>query len=196
MLGAAGSAARCKEPAMPSLIPAVRSMLVATPARWTALAGVDAGLLARPPAPGEWSALQCLRHVVDTEVVVFRARVVAIREGRDFAAFDPDAEGGTDVVDGSMADLAAELVGLRAASLEILDGVSEGDLDRTARHAELGPVTLRELLNQWAAHDTMHVVQAERALMQAFIPGSGPWRFYFAGHDVDAAEAGTTSAHG
>ncbi len=35
----------------------------------------------------------------------------------------------------------------------------------------------------------MHIVQAERAVMQAFIPGSGPWRFYFAGHDVDAVPA-------
>jgi hypothetical protein len=46
-------------------------------------------------------------------------------------------------------------------------------------------VTLRELLSEWAAHDTMHIVQAERALMQAFIPGSGPWRRHFADHDVD-----------
>lgn len=31
----------------------------------------------------------------------------------------------------------------------------------------------------------MHVVQAERAVMQAFIPSSGPWRFYFADHDAE-----------
>ena len=31
----------------------------------------------------------------------------------------------------------------------------------------------------------MHIVQAERALIQAFIPGSGPWRYYFADHDVE-----------
>ncbi len=181
---------------MPSLIPAVRSMLAATPARWTALAGVDATLLARPPAPGEWSAIQCLRHVVDTEDGVARARVIAIREGRDFAAFDPEAEGSTDAAGGSMEELAAEFARLRAASLATLDGVSEEDLERTTRHAELGPVTLRELLNQWAAHDTMHVVQAERALMQAFIRGSGPWRFYFADHDVEMPATGSASTHG
>jgi len=42
------------------------------------------------------------------------------------------------------------------------------------------------MLNQWAAHDTMHLVQAERAVMQAFIPESGPWRHYFVDHDVEA----------
>jgi DinB superfamily len=57
-----------------SLIPAARSMLAATPGRWSALATVDAALLARRPAPGEWSATQCLQHVVDTEHTAWRAR--------------------------------------------------------------------------------------------------------------------------
>ena len=30
------------------------------------------------------------------------------------------------------------------------------------------------------AHDLQHTVQAEEALMQAFIPGTGPFRFRFA----------------
>ena len=33
----------------------------------------------------------------------------------------------------------------------------------------------------------MHTVQAERALMQPFVAGSGKWRAYFADHDVEAA---------
>jgi hypothetical protein len=172
---------------MPSLISAVVSMLAATPARWMALAAVDPELLARQPAPGEWSAIECLGHVVDTEAGVFQARVAAIREGRDFAAFDPDSEGSR--VERSMRELAAELATARAASLQALASLDDADLDRTGRHAELGVVTMRELLNEWAAHDTMHVVQAERALMQAFIPASGPWRSYFADHDVEAAPA-------
>jgi hypothetical protein len=45
-------------------------------------------------------------------------------------------------------------------------------------------VSLAELLNTWTAHDLQHTVQAEEALMQAFIPGTGPFRFRFAAHDV------------
>ena len=41
-----------------------------------------------------------------------------------------------------------------------------------------------ELLNEWAAHDLMHTVQAERALMQPFIQGCGPWQHYFQDHVV------------
>jgi len=48
---------------------------------------------------------------------------------------------------------------MRPASLATLDRVTEADLERTGRHAELGTVTMRELLCEWAAHDTMHVVR-------------------------------------
>jgi hypothetical protein len=74
----------------------------------------------------------------------------------------------------------------RARSLASLEVASEADLDRTARHPELGQVTLREMLNEWAAHDLMHTVQGERAVMQPFIVASGPWRSYFADHEAAA----------
>jgi hypothetical protein len=81
-------------------------------------------------------------------------------------------------------DLAGEFQELRAGGLSRLDEVARGDLAKRARHAELGMVTLSELLHEWAAHDLMHTVQAERALMQPFILGSGPWQVYFQDHFV------------
>ncbi len=174
---------------MDRLISDATSVLAASPPRWTELtARVDPGLLERPAAPGQWSALQCLQHVVDTERGAFPARVVAFLEGRDFPSFDPDADGHVRAPEAGARELAAEFDRLRASSLALLAGLSPDDLDRRARHAELGPVTLRELLNEWAAHDLMHLVQGERALMQAFIPGSGPWRGYFADHEAHAGE--------
>ena len=172
---------------MSDILAAVTSVLSTSAARWAALATIEPGLLARRPAPGEWSAIQCLQHVVDTEHAVFRARVLAILEGQDFAAFHPGAEGGVDAIARPAAALALDLERMRPDSLATLRGLAPDDLPRTARHAELGTVTMAELLSEWAAHDTMHIVQAERALMQAFIPGSGPWRPSFADHDVEAA---------
>lgn len=168
---------------MSELIARTMSVLATGGARWRALAAITPELLERPPAAGEWSALDCLGHLVATEHAVFRARVGAILAGRDFAAWDPDAAGAIATA-ATPADLAERFAGLRGESLTTLAGLVEADLERTARHAELGVVTLRELLNEWAAHDTMHTVQAERALMQPFIAGSGPWRPYFADHDV------------
>ena len=82
--------------------------------------------------------------------------------------------------------VAARFAEARARSLLSLAAVTEADLERTARHSELGQVTLREMLNEWAGHDLMHTVQAERAVMQPFIVGSGPWRSYFADHEAAA----------
>jgi hypothetical protein len=160
--------------------------------RWRALAGgLDRDLLARQPLPGEWSALQCINHAVDTETQVFASRIRAIKDGRpSLPAYDPDSQATPVTEDTDPLALAERLSTQRRASLALLATITDEDLALRSRHLELGDVTLGELLNEWAAHDTMHIVQAERALMQAFIPASGPWRSYFADHDVDVPKPG------
>jgi hypothetical protein len=169
---------------MPDAIALARSVLATSVDRWAAIARMDSLVLDRTPATGQWSAVQCLQHVVDTEPV-FGARVQAILDGATFQGFDPDAEGNAGRPDVAPV-LAARLGPMRQENLAALASLVPADLARTGTHAELGIVTMEELLNEWAAHDTMHLVQAERAVMQAFIPGSGPWRGFFADHDVDA----------
>jgi hypothetical protein len=98
-------------------------------ARWHALAmSLDQGLLRRrPPAPGEWSALECLGHAVDTEAAVFAARVRTILAGQlSFAAFDPDTESTPTTSDTDPADLPDRHAALRAKSLALLGTVTEG----------------------------------------------------------------------
>jgi hypothetical protein len=179
---------------MSDLIAQTINVLRIDAGRWQALAMLDRDLLRRQPEPGEWSALQCLGHATDTEAAIFAERVRAIVTGQpELRSYDPDVESTPITDDTDPQALAEAHADRRARSLELLATVTEADLDRTSRHSELGMVTLRELLNEWAAHDLMHIVQAERAVMQSFIPGSGPWRSYFADHDVDlpAAEATT-----
>jgi hypothetical protein len=161
------------------------SVLRTTPARWTALAeSVEPELLRRVPAPGEWSAVECLYHLVETERQVFPVRVERFLQGKDFEAFNPDA-GDTQARESMDAKhLAGEFEQLRAASLQLLSRLGHTDLDRTAIHPELGRVSLREMIQEWAGHDLMHTVQAERSLMQPFIDGCGPWKTYFSDHVV------------
>jgi hypothetical protein len=169
----------------------IRAVLETTAPRWSNLTEtLPRDLLDHPPAPGEWSAAQCLQHLLDAERQVFPVRLRALLAGQErLAPFDPEAQEGA--VDGqSPAELAAAFARLRAESLALLGGVTPEDLARAAEHGELGRVTLGELLHEWAAHDLMHTVQAERALMQPFIPGSGPWRHYFRDHDVAAPAGG------
>lgn len=162
-----------------------QSVLRTTPARWTALAeSIEPELLRRAPAPGEWSAVECLHHLVEAEQEVFPVRVERFLQGKDFEAFNPGAQDAQAKAALHAAQLAEEFETRRAASLQLLSSLGHTDLDRTALHPELGRVTLRELIQEWAGHDLMHTVQAERALMQPFIDGCGPWQEYFADHWV------------
>jgi hypothetical protein len=172
---------------MDNLLASVTAVLSTTPTRWQRLAEtLPVELLTRPPAPKEWSALECLLHLLDTEQWIFPPRVQAFLEGRDLAAFNPDTQGTPMEASMKPVEIAATFAQLRAGSLEALAQMAEKDLYRNARHSELGTVTLEQMLHEWAAHDLMHTVQAERAVMQPFIAGSGPWRQYFADHDVSA----------
>ncbi len=161
----------------------IGKVLETTPERWLSMAeNLPPEMLVQPPKEGEWSALDCLQHLLDTERWVFPVRVKHILAGQDFPAFDPDSEGTLLAETRSGQEMAREFQQLRAESLKTLQQVTPQDMGRKALHAELGEVTMSELLHEWAGHDLMHTVQAERALMQPFIRGAGPWQGYFSDH--------------
>ena len=102
---------------MQDVLAVASSMLRATPQRWISLADTTPDdVLERPPAPGEWSARECLGHLLDAERGVFPVRLRAFLAGQDFQAFNPDAEG-SPVEQRSTREMAAEFARLRAASL-------------------------------------------------------------------------------
>jgi len=167
----------------------VLTVLSTTPERWQRLVGtLPDNLLHRKPLPGEWSALECLSHIVNAEAA-FNFRLKCFLEGVDFTAFTPE-ERGSKAVSWSAQELADAYSRVRQESLKHLETLSEKDFDRSALHPKMGPVTLRQMLNEWAAHDLMHTVQAERALMQPFIDACGPWQRSFLDHWV-GAQGGT-----
>ena len=169
---------------MEEMLEWVRSVLKTTPGYWRSLTqALPVELLSRAPAPGQWTAFECLQHLIDTERI-FHFRLQCLLEGKDFPAFDPDKQGTKLNGQLSPPELAAEFARLRAESLQALYRIKLSDLARKARHQELGIVTLGEMLHEWAAHDLNHTVQAERAIMQPFIRGCGPWQKYFSDHLV------------
>lgn len=173
------------------LLRLVVPVLETTPHRWIRLAeGLTSELFRRKPAPGEWSAYDCLRHIVDTEKSVFPARVGYLLRGEDFPAYHPDKEGPDPKEEPAPDQLAAEFARLRKGSLAMLSKVTVADLERTARHQELGMVTLGEMIHEWAGHDLMHTVQGERAILQPFIDGCGPWKRYFSDHVIPPSPQG------
>jgi hypothetical protein len=167
-----------------TLLEHVQAILSTTTERWQRLVNTLPGdLLARPPATGEWSAIDCLQHLLDAERHVFPVRVHAFLAGQNFVDFDPNQQhAGPDAP--TPEQLVATFARARRDSLVLLSRVKDEDLGRTAQHPQLGTVTLEEMLHTWAAHDLNHTVQAERALMQPFMLGCGPWRPFFRDHEI------------
>jgi len=170
---------------MSDAIGMVLSVLETTPRRWIQLAeAIPAELFRRPPSPGEWSARECLQHLIDTERMAFPARVGYLLRGEDFPAFHPGDEGTKPAIDSSSMEMATEFHRMRTESVKLVSSVRPAELHLRAKHQELGMVSLGELVHQWAGHDLMHTVQAERAILQVFIEGCGPWKRYFSDHIV------------
>jgi uncharacterized damage-inducible protein DinB len=171
-----------------NLLEYVLAVLSTTPERWQRLVStLPIDLLTRPPVAGEWSALHCLQHLLDAERLNFPVRFHAFLAGRDFVAFDPN-RAAPDLDAQTPEQLAAAFARSRQESLVLLKHVGDDDLRRTVRHPQLGTVMLAEMLHTWAAHDLNHMVQAERALMQPFMLGCGPWRLFFRDHEVGVPE--------
>lgn len=163
---------------MNAVVAPVRAILSTTPTRWQQLVStLPVDLLTRPPVAGEWSALDCLQHLLDAERVNFPVRFQAFLAGQDLEAFNPHHHSGPAAQ--TPEQLAGAFARHRQESLALLTHVTDDDLRRTAQHPELGAVTLAEMLQTWAAHDLNHTMQGERALMHPFMHGCGPWRPFF-----------------
>ena len=170
---------------MEDRLTAILSIIETTADRWSALAGqVPEHLIKRKPLPGEWSALECLHHLISTEKYVFPVRTLRFLGGEDLPGYDPDKEEGPLDQSANAVEMAAEFSRLRDKSLDTLRKLAPGDLERSSVHEQLGKVTLDEMLHEWAAHDLNHTIQAEQAIMQPFIAGSGPWDEFFTAHDL------------
>lgn len=157
-----------------------KAILASTPSRWQFLIdNYPLELLEARPAPNEWSALECLQHLVDCERISSPVRLKTFMTGGGFPAFNPADDGSGDVP--SVA-LVPEFVRLRAENMLLVEKFTEADLGREALHAEYGMVTLSQYLSHLAGHDLMHTVQAEQAIMQPLIKGVGPWLVNYEAH--------------
>jgi hypothetical protein len=129
-----------------------------------------------------WSAFDVLGHLIHGEQTdwIPRAKIIlAHGDARAFDKFDRLAQFSASA-GRTLPDLLDEFARLRQASLRELASFNlrDADLDRPGRHPELGPVTLRQLLATWVAHDLDHVVQISRVLARQYTDEVGPWRAY------------------
>jgi len=133
------------------------------------------------PSAERWSIGMVLAHLADVEIGGFRCRFEAMlgtdrpllpsydqwAQFRSGTEFDPDAE-------------IARFEERRGETLTLLQGMPESAGERSGQHAELGTITVAQLLNEFAFHDLGHIRQAmELYRAHVFYPEMGAYRGYY-----------------
>lgn len=137
-------------------------------ARLTGGAGPAPGTerLARPEAPGKWSALDLLRHLVDTEFIhLYRTRTVLEQQHPPIRGYDQDAWVRLFAPSVPSAAEGLELLRVvRTANLRLWRTLTPAELARTGVHAERGEESVAHMLRLLAGHDLVHRRQLDRIL--------------------------------
>jgi DinB superfamily len=129
----------------------------------------DAGaLIESRPEPNEWSALECLGHIVDSELIAsVRYRWILAEDQPPLVGYEQGlwvsglAHGHDDPA------LLLELfTALRRSNLDLWARRSVEDRARVGIHVERGPESYELTFRLVAGHDRVHLGQARRALDQ------------------------------
>jgi hypothetical protein len=114
------------------------------------------------PADGEWSANECVGHLIEADRRGFVGRI------RRILAEDGVAESGWNQLEVAAArrdwerpaaEIVAEFVAGRDDGIALVDSLRPEDLGRSAMHAVVGRVTISDLLQEWVFHDRNHIRQ-------------------------------------
>jgi len=151
---------------------ALRELLDGLPPAWT-----DA-----TEGPGTWSPFVVVGHLIHGERTdwIPRARIILARgPDRRFEPYDRLAQF-RESRGKPLAGLLDEFARLRSENLATLAGwqLTDTELALEGIHPEFGPVTLRQLLATWVAHDLGHLVQVARVMARQYQAAVGPWARY------------------
>ena len=152
--------------------PTLRALLHELPGEWTSC---DEG-------PDTFTAFDNVGHLIHGERTdwIPRARIILAQgANRRFEPYDRFAQR-RESEGKSLAELLDTFAQLRAENIATLRSwnLSEKQLDLRGEHPELGPVTLRQLLATWVAHDLGHLAQTARVMAKRYREDVGPWRTY------------------
>ncbi len=142
------------------------SVQAAEAAAWRELIDRAGGELRVRPADGEWSVLECLGHMADSELVTSaRYRWVLAEDEPSLQGWDQEAWASRlDHIDDDPATLLDLFGSLRRANVALWERTPEADRSRAGIHAERGPESFELLFRLQAGHGRIHRAQAERAL--------------------------------
>ncbi len=145
-------------------------LLGRTPAVFGAAAALPDGALGRHASARDWCAKEVLGHVIEAEERGFAGRIRAILAERapKFATWDQEAVARERRdCERAFGELLREFEGLRASSVALVAGLSDGDLPRSGLHPEVGELRVADLVHEWLYHDWVHTQQLFGCLQSA-----------------------------
>ncbi len=118
------------------------------------------------PEPTEWSVVECIGHLVDSELTTAaRVRWILSEDRPDIVGYDQDLwVDGLRHGDDEPDDLITLFDALRTANLRLWKARPPADRERVGIHRERGPESYGLIVRLAAGHDRFHIGQAERAL--------------------------------
>jgi hypothetical protein len=159
------------------------AVLTRTPSTLDALLrGLPEAWTEATEGPRTWSPYVVIGHLNHCERVDWMPRLAIILEhGRD-RPFDPvdrvaqfrESQGKplSMLLDEFLVLRRDNLVRLRELNLQ------PAQLELQGTHPALGPVTVRQLLATWTAHDLGHILQVSRVMARRYAEEVGPWVEY------------------
>ena len=129
------------------------------------LRAYPASLLRTPHAPGEWTVLDILLHVIDTErVFAYRALCLARGESVALPGFDQDEyAAAANANSRSLEGLLAEYRAVRAATVALIRSLDEAALDRRGI-ADGNPLSVRAAAYLIVGHELYHL----RSILESY----------------------------
>jgi hypothetical protein len=132
--------------------------------------------------PGTWSPHTVIGHLIHGEKADWLPRVLLILEhgtAKPFPPVDREAQF-RDSAGKPINALLDEFASARQTNLARLRGLNlqPAQLELQGTHPAFGPVTLRQLLATWTAHDLAHITQISRTMARRLKADVGPWAEY------------------
>src|SRR6266542_4257051 len=120
------------------------------------------------PAPGEWSVLEVLGHILDAEIALAgRYRWILAQDEPILIGYDQDRwVERLHSQDDDPEEMLALFRALRSSHLRLWAGASESDRARLSIHSERGPESFDLSFRLMAGHGLYHLGQMRRTLAQ------------------------------
>ena len=129
------------------------------------LSGLSKEALSWRPTPEKWNLLEIICHLKDEEKEDFKARIqhIFLHPGQAFPPIDPEGwVSSRAYMKADYGEVLTKLLEERDQSILWLKGQVDSPWDNAYNHKHFGQMSGAMLLDNWLAHDYLHIRQINR----------------------------------